>query len=356
MTTAYLEAALPEFPVFNGDGVHRKNGIDAIVHRLTKAASGTPWVVGIFAPDGDLRHFAGSGGLLNRRRALGLLCATPLPEAEGTVALRVTGQDGRTAPVLAASTVLPGKRALVFAVLRPVATSDKAWARIAQGLKTTMLQLADFYRCEPWDNAPSSAPAVENSTASGFLLLTSDLKVVYQSSPQDAATAEFANLYAASDGRLPLFLERTIARLTGSWDFTRVDRCKEGVATPVPGLMVRVAPIVGTSLLIGVFLAQTREPADQPEAAFRISPREREVLHALLDGDSVRDVAARLHLAQSTVQDHIARLIEKTHSRNRIEMAAMYLGWRHRKLRTASTKSSNAQFAEAPYGYGSLPT
>ena len=356
MATAHLEAALPELPNVNGNGAHRKTGIDAIVRRLTKAAPGTPWVVGIFTPDGDLRHFAGSGGLLNRRRALGVLCATPLPEVEGTVVLRVTGQDGRTAPVLAASTVLAGLRALVFAVLRPPATSDKAWARIAQGLKATVLQLADLYRCEPPDNAPSPAVAVENATALGFLLLSSDLKVVYQSSPQDAAAAEFANLYAASDGRLPLFLERSIARLTAGWDFTRVDSCKEAVATPVPGLMVRVAPIVGTSLLIGVFLAQTREPADHPEAAFRISPREREVLHALLDGDSVRDVAARLHLAESTVQDHIARLIEKTNSRNRIEMAATYLGWRHRKLQTAASKPSTGHVTEASYGYGSLPT
>ncbi|MBV9233665.1 MAG: hypothetical protein JO030_06455, partial [Candidatus Eremiobacteraeota bacterium] len=108
MVTAQIEAALPDYPAVNGNGTHRKGGIDAIVRRLTKAAASAPWVVGIFTADGDLRHFAGSSGSLNRRRALGVLCATPLPEVEGTVALRVTGEDGRTAPVLAASTLLSG--------------------------------------------------------------------------------------------------------------------------------------------------------------------------------------------------------------------------------------------------------
>ncbi len=358
MTTAHLEAALPAFPLLNGNGTHRKSGIDAIVRRLTKSAPGAPWFVGIFSADGDLRYFNGSGGLVNRRRALGILCATPLPEVMGTVALRVTGEDGRTAPVVAASTLLPGQRALAFAVLRPPATADKIWARIAQGLQATVLQMAENYGCDPSDAAAEAAPIVRHSPASGFLLLTPELNILYQSYAQDPVAREFANLFGAHDGRLPVFLERSVGRLTTGWDFTRVETCREATAMPIPGLIVRVAPVVGNGILIGVFLeAPPRHPAEPPEATFRISPREREVLHALLDGNSVRDIAARLHLAESTVQDHIARLIEKTKSRNRIEMAATYLGWRARKAQVAQPKSSGPyNVADATFGYGSLPT
>ncbi len=82
-------------------------------------------------------------------------------------------------------------------------------------------------------------------------------------------------------------------------------------------------------VLIGVFLeAETApHPIDGTATLFRVSAREREVLHALLDGQTVADIAASLGLAESTVNDYIARLIAKTNSRNRIEMAATLLGW-----------------------------
>ncbi|MFE3452210.1 response regulator [Nonomuraea sp. NPDC059194] len=60
-----------------------------------------------------------------------------------------------------------------------------------------------------------------------------------------------------------------------------------------------------------------------------LTGREREVLSAALDGSTIADLAARLHLSESTVRNHLSSAIGKTHTRNRIEAArlARHNGW-----------------------------
>ncbi|GGO72962.1 response regulator transcription factor [Nonomuraea cavernae] len=60
-----------------------------------------------------------------------------------------------------------------------------------------------------------------------------------------------------------------------------------------------------------------------------LTGRERDVLAAALDGATIADLAARLHLSTSTVRNHLSSAIGKTHTRNRIEAAqlARHNGW-----------------------------
>ncbi|WP_326825942.1 response regulator transcription factor [Streptosporangium sp. NBC_01756] len=60
-----------------------------------------------------------------------------------------------------------------------------------------------------------------------------------------------------------------------------------------------------------------------------LTGRERDVLAAALDGATIADLAARLHLSESTVRNHLSSAIGKTHTRNRIEAAqlARHNGW-----------------------------
>ncbi|WP_327090812.1 response regulator transcription factor [Nonomuraea sp. NBC_01738] len=60
-----------------------------------------------------------------------------------------------------------------------------------------------------------------------------------------------------------------------------------------------------------------------------LTDRERDVLAAAFDGSTIADVAARLHLSESTVRNHLSSAIGKTHTRNRIEAArlARHNGW-----------------------------
>ncbi|MFE4457129.1 DNA-binding response regulator [Nocardia tengchongensis] len=60
-----------------------------------------------------------------------------------------------------------------------------------------------------------------------------------------------------------------------------------------------------------------------------LSQREREVLAAGAEGATVSDIAASLHLSESTVRNYLSSAIGKTTARNRIEAlrTARDLGW-----------------------------
>ncbi|MGW2459281.1 response regulator [Streptomyces sp. NPDC001761] len=60
-----------------------------------------------------------------------------------------------------------------------------------------------------------------------------------------------------------------------------------------------------------------------------LTPREREVLTASVDGATVADIAGRLHLSESTVRNYLSSAIGKTGTRNRAEAVreARQRGW-----------------------------
>ncbi|MFJ2746072.1 response regulator [Streptomyces sp. NPDC087440] len=60
-----------------------------------------------------------------------------------------------------------------------------------------------------------------------------------------------------------------------------------------------------------------------------LTPRERDVLNAAVDGATVADIAAKVHLSESTVRNYLSAAIGKTGTRNRMEAvrAARQQGW-----------------------------
>ncbi|GHE87198.1 DNA-binding response regulator [Streptomyces longispororuber] len=60
-----------------------------------------------------------------------------------------------------------------------------------------------------------------------------------------------------------------------------------------------------------------------------LTPREAEALRAAVDGATVADIAAALHLSESTVRNYLSAAIGKTGTRNRTEAAreARRQGW-----------------------------
>ncbi|ALO93504.1 Two-component system response regulator [Streptomyces hygroscopicus subsp. limoneus] len=60
-----------------------------------------------------------------------------------------------------------------------------------------------------------------------------------------------------------------------------------------------------------------------------LTPREREVLTASVDGATVADIAGRLRLSESTVRNYLSSAIGKTRTRNRAEAVreARQQGW-----------------------------
>jgi DNA-binding CsgD family transcriptional regulator len=68
------------------------------------------------------------------------------------------------------------------------------------------------------------------------------------------------------------------------------------------------------------------ERVDLFSRAFRLTPREAEVLGHLVTGIDTRDVAARMFLSQNTVQDHLKSIFAKTQCRSRRALLARALG------------------------------
>lgn len=87
--------------------------------------------------------------------------------------------------------------------------------------------------------------------------------------------------------------------------------------------------IAAAFLVLGVFVgarafASARKPGGfdgnpQARAALGISERELEVLKEIAAGHSNKEIAARLHIAPSTVKTHVASLYEKLGARRRTD-------------------------------------
>lgn len=60
-----------------------------------------------------------------------------------------------------------------------------------------------------------------------------------------------------------------------------------------------------------------------------LTAREADVLRAVLDGGSITDIAAAVHLSEGTVRNHLSNVIGKTNARNRADAArvAQENGW-----------------------------
>ncbi|MEU8763049.1 response regulator transcription factor [Streptomyces sp. NPDC048659] len=84
-----------------------------------------------------------------------------------------------------------------------------------------------------------------------------------------------------------------------------------------------IAPAV-TRRLIAEFAAPRRpEPAPEPAAVARLTPREREVLGALGAGLSNAEIAVRLDMAEATVKTHVSKVLGKLELRSRVQAAVL---------------------------------
>ncbi|MET9336436.1 response regulator transcription factor [Nonomuraea sp. NPDC003804] len=117
--------------------------------------------------------------------------------------------------------------------------------------------------------------------------------------------------------------------------FGRPGYLRRAMEAGAAGFLVKDAPVEELAQAIRRAVAGERivDPTLAAAAlhagANPLTDREREVLAAALDGSTIADLAARLHLSESTVRNHLSAAIGKTHTRNRIEAArlARHNGW-----------------------------
>ncbi|MEU6327115.1 response regulator transcription factor [Streptomyces sp. NPDC047049] len=117
--------------------------------------------------------------------------------------------------------------------------------------------------------------------------------------------------------------------------FGRPGYLRRAMEAGASGFLVKDGPVEELAAAIRRVLAGERviDPG-LAAAALSAGPnpltqRERDVLTTAVDGATVADIAARLHLSQATVRNYLSAAIGKTGTRNRMEAvrAARRNGW-----------------------------
>jgi len=205
-----------------------------------------------------------------------------------------------------------------------LALSLDATSERLSALRLNPSEAGRYAACDAGDRADDARALGES-----FYVLDKDLQIVLAWSADDQRRVALTGLHTKLADRLPAVLEEAVRDLVAGWR-SDSDTKATGIAHPVPFLVVRTRPMSGPAgLFIGVRIDRFQPPHSLtgPAARFHISPRELQVLALLLDGAKLEDIARKLHIAGSTVQDHIKSMVDKTGSRNRTELVARVLGW-----------------------------
>ncbi len=175
------------------------------------------------------------------------------------------------------------------------------------------------------DDAPEASRCGDFGT-SVMHVLDKELNVVLTGGSERRNAATAAN-HKGLPQRLPAIIEQAVRELIVAWSSDPA-RERPGVSHPVSFLTVRAQPLLGISgPFVGVLLERPAggELFDKAARSFRLSPRELEALALLLEGATLNEIADKMQITSSTVQDHIKSMLGKTESRNRSELIAKVL-------------------------------
>jgi DNA-binding CsgD family transcriptional regulator len=309
-------------------GPDRWGPIELQMRRLMRETHSTRWVLAVFETTHDFIESYRTNDELHARTALDVIYHVPTTEVSGCEVFEpLPTSEGSSECWLTAAMTLTPHRVLRMALL---ASDGTGWWGNAELIGHTLTEIAPQIAASLPSGADTQLPSLRRRAHPAMYLLNDRYEVEFQWHAQDLASMALAQLTEPVDGHLPGFIESRVRRMTETWDLSDVKSCTFGTAYPIPGLLLRTAPMQSASRIsIGVLLEPyvIRRTIEHTAVNLRVSSREREVLYLLLDGESISDIAAKLNIAESTVQDHVKRMILKTDSRNRVEMAAKILGW-----------------------------
>lgn len=124
--------------------------------------------------------------------------------------------------------------------------------------------------------------------------------------------------------KIALAYGASLASGTALLDWLDYQRVVRSAPATVYGTLIATT-FLALGIAVGMRLVR-RAPQQQPiplaPAALGITPREFEVLHAIAEGLSTKDIARRLGISPNTVKTHSARLFEKLSAARRTEAIA----------------------------------
>jgi two-component system, NarL family, response regulator DesR len=119
--------------------------------------------------------------------------------------------------------------------------------------------------------------------------------------------------------------------------FGRSGYLRQAMESGAVGFLLKDAP--ADQLAVAIRRVMAGERVVDPDLALSalsdgdnpLTPRERDVLKASLDGASIADIATQFYLSEGTVRNHISTAIQKLNAHTRMEAArvAQDKGWLH---------------------------
>jgi len=190
--------------------------------------------------------------------------------------------------------------------------------------------------------------AMVRGALTALLRLEEDLEVVAEVSQGDqvlSAAMKFNPDVALLDIEMPggdglsaaqaLHKNLPACRIVILTTFGRSGYLRQAMESGAVGFLLKDAP--ANQLAVAIRRVMAGERVVDPDLALSalsdgdnpLTPRERDVLKASLDGVSIADIAMQLYLSEGTVRNHISAAIQKLNVHNRMEAAqlAKEKGW-----------------------------
>lgn len=189
--------------------------------------------------------------------------------------------------------------------------------------KPSVSCIADEYDVSPQAN--SFAVSHVNYHGTPFILIVDGDGRVIQADRRQAWRELVQSIGPVRGDRLPERISRIISR------HLAVARIDELATVVVVGedVVVSIVGLEGTEDLYACSIWQLRREAVLEDARrrFLLTKRECELLDRILSGDASSAIAQTLSISLATVEWHTKRLLHKTDSQNRTQLAVRVLGW-----------------------------
>ncbi len=188
-------------------------------------------------------------------------------------------------------------------------------------VRAALPELQARFRAAWGDEAAPGAAARRRSPA--LCILRPDLSV-------ETGSLDALAVVVERDGtkRLPTRLEARVGAAVADWGSDPAANPPKMALRDDGRSVLRIFPLAAEDgMRIAVMWEPPRREASVLRSAERyaLTRREIEILQLLADGFSSAAIAARLSIAESTVNEHVARMMQKTESANRVELVATTL-------------------------------
>lgn len=322
-----------ELGVGSKDGIRSAARIRGVValriigELITRLAAGDGWDFAAFGRDDEIILTGSSSthpadlALLRAELRLQRFAGSVLPHASTPLA----SEQRHTLYVLFGEF---GDRVAILRIVR--AAGQKAYAaRDGAGIEQFFRQHADAIAAAIFDvNAEDPERVIARRDAPIAFTIDSYGSVISTSDEPDGTASTLRTHLMPRNGEVPIVLRGVVAELL---ERKRGGAAGNDLVVVLPFALVRLTPLRSRestqSSLITVEWIRSRASLEATAAQYSISKRELQVLASMLRGAAVAEIALELSISESTVVFHLKRMLKKTLSKNRTELAARMLGW-----------------------------